>query len=318
MKIVRIHHPYAPEQIITTPIVLTLGFFDGVHLGHQAVIKQAAALAHDQKIPLAVMTFNQHPGLVFRQLAAEQMKYLTTTDRKIALMDQLGVDILYIVEFTSAFSALTPTEFVDQYIINFHAQIVVAGFDYTFGPQQATIQDLPRYAKGRFQVVEVAKQQVDAEKISSTHIRQAIAAGDVDQADKLLGYPYQNKGVVVHGLARGRTIGFPTLNLAINADQHVPGIGIYAVKIIIAGQEYSGMASIGRNVTFGDNHAVTVEIYVFDFNRMVYGEQVQVAWFTHLRGEIKFADAAGLVAQLKQDEQHVRDYFATHSGRVNL
>ncbi|MFC6170084.1 riboflavin biosynthesis protein RibF [Loigolactobacillus jiayinensis] len=318
MKIVRIHHPYTVAQIVATPVVLTLGFFDGVHLGHQAVIKQAAAVARERQIPLAVMTFNQHPGLVFSQLDSEQMKYLTTPTMKAELMAALGVDILYIVEFTSALGALTPVEFVDQYIVGFHAQVAVAGFDYTFGPEKATMQDLVQYAQGRFDVVQVAKQEAAAAKISSTAIRAAIKAGNVDQANTLLGYPYRNAGVVVHGLARGRTIGFPTLNLAIDPAQHVPGIGIYAVKIALAGRWYLGMGSIGRNVTFGDKNAVTVELYVFDFDQMVYGEQVQVAWFTRLRGEIKFADAAGLVTQLQQDEQHSRAYFTNHSGQVSL
>jgi len=318
MKIVRIHHPYTVDQISATPVVLTLGFFDGVHRGHQTVIKRAATIARQRQIPLAVMTFNQHPGLVFHQLDAEQMKYLTTPAMKADLMAQLGVDILYIVEFTSAFAALSPADFVDQYIVGLHAQVAVAGFDYTFGPEQATMQDLPRYAKGRFDVVEVAQQQDNAAKISSTRIRAAIKDGDVDQANRLLGYPYRNVGVVVHGVARGRTIGFPTLNLAIDPAQHVPGIGIYAVKLAIAGRWYTGMTSIGRNVTFGDDNAVTVEIYVLDFDQMVYGEQVQVAWFSRLRGEIKFADATGLVQQLQQDKQHTQDYFTQHSGQVTL
>ncbi|MFD0897364.1 riboflavin biosynthesis protein RibF [Loigolactobacillus binensis] len=318
MKIVRIHHPYAQTQIDETPIVLTLGFFDGVHRGHQAVIKQAAAIAKTKKLPLAVMTFNQHPSLVFNKLDSEQMKYLVTPEMKIDLMRQLGVDILYIVEFTSTFGALSPQEFVEQYIIGLHAQVAVAGFDYTFGADRATMTDLIDYAAKRFEVVEVPQQQTAAAKISSTRIRAAIKVGDIDLADELLGYPYRTVGVVVHGVARGRTIGFPTLNLTVDPTMHMLALGVYAVKLAINGQWHLGMASIGRNVTFGDDNLVTVEIYVLDFKQMVYGEQVQVAWFSRLRGEVKFSGADGLIAQLTQDEQHTRDYFATHSGQVTL
>lgn len=122
MQIIRIHHPYSQQQIIAQPLVLALGFFDGVHRGHQAVIKQAAAIAHQRQLPLAVMTFNQHPGIVFRRLDSEQMKYLTLQQTKAELMADLGVDYLYIVEFTSAFGALSPQEFVEQYIVGLHAK----------------------------------------------------------------------------------------------------------------------------------------------------------------------------------------------------
>lgn len=318
MQIIRIHHPYSQQQIIAQPLVLALGFFDGVHRGHQAVIKQAAAIAHQRQLPLAVMTFNQHPGIVFRRLDSEQMKYLTLQQTKAELMADLGGDYLYIVEFTSAFGALSPQEFVEQYIVGLHAKVVVAGFDYTFGPEKATMQDLPHYANHRFEVVKVAKQQKDASKISSTRIRQAVTAGDVDLAKALLGYPYRISGVVVHGEARGRKIGFPTLNLHVNPALRIPGIGVYAVKVKLMGQWYAAMASVGRNVTFGADRAVTLEIYLLDFSQMVYGEHVEVAWFSRLRGEIRFANAAGLVNQLKQDKQHTRDYFATHSGQVAL
>lgn len=180
------------------------------------------------------------------------------------------------------------------------------------------MQDLPHYANHRFEVVKVAKQQKDASKISSTRIRQAVTAGDVDLAKALLGYPYRISGVVVHGEARGRKIGFPTLNLHVNPALRIPGIGVYAVKVKLMGQWYAAMASVGRNVTFGADRAVTLEIYLLDFSQMVYGEHVEVAWFSRLRGEIRFANAAGLVNQLKQDKQHTRDYFATHSGQVAL
>ncbi|PIO83580.1 riboflavin biosynthesis protein RibF [Loigolactobacillus backii] len=316
MDVVRIHHPYSVKQIKPEPVVLTLGFFDGVHRGHQAVIGRAREEASKRHLRLAVMTFNQHPSLVFRQLDRRSATYLTTIPEKIDRMAELGVDLLYIVDFTSAFANLAPEKFVKQYIVDLHAQVAVAGFDYTFGPQRAGMAELPQFAKGRFDVIQVGQLNQNAEKVSSTRIRQAIDVGDIDEAASLLGYPYHLLGTVVHGEARGRTIGFPTVNIRPEPYSRVPGIGIYAVQIKICDVWYLGMASIGRNITFGDDRDVTIEIYILNFGKMVYGEPVEIVWYSRLRGEVKFDSAAGLIDQLKLDEVATRDYFAQYRGEL--
>lgn len=310
MKVIEIHHPYEAQQIPNEEIVLAMGFFDGVHLGHQKVIKTAKKIADEKNLKLAVMTFNQHPSIVFQKIDPDKMNYLSTMERKEELMANLEVDYLYVIEFTSSFASLSPEDFVAQYMVDLHAKVVVAGFDYTYGPKEiADMAHLPVYAKERFDVVVVEKQTTDDEKISSTRIREELAAGNMEMTNSLLGYPYQVPGLVVHGDARGRLLGFPTANIQVASGVRLPKVGVYVVKIQVGGQWYIGMASIGYNITFEDNRPMTVEVYILNFNQDIYGEQVEVAWYHHLRDELKFDSVEKLIQQLKQDEQDTANYF---------
>ncbi len=308
MQVIRIHHPIDKQLIPNGPVVLAMGFFDGVHRGHQAVIRRARQIADQRKLPLAVLTYGHAPGVVYRQFPGG-FKYLSTTDRKLALLKQLGVDLVYLVSFTSSFASQVPQDFVDHYLVAFHSKVVVAGFDHTYGPAKvATMAKLPMYARDRFDVVTVPKftDPGTTKKVGSRAIREAIDRGDVQTANQELGYYYQTTGLIVHGLARGRTLGFPTINVETPSRERIPGIGVYAVDVKIGDQWYGGMASVGHNITFGDHNQLTVEIYLFDFDQMVYGEEVTVRWYQYLRGEQKFADATGLVAQMKHDEHAAR------------
>lgn len=315
MKTIDIQPPLQVSAAPSQPIVLTLGFFDGVHRGHQAVIKTGKKIALAKKIPLAVMTFNIHPAVVYRGVSETDIRYLSTREEKIKIMQSLGVDYLYVVHFTPDFAALTPQAFVDQYLVGLKADTVVAGFDYTYGKRDvASMALLPKYARGRFDVISVPELAEDGQKVSSTRIRHALDSREIDTANDFLGYTYTTAGKVVHGEARGRLLGFPTINLETLGQQRLPGIGIYAVKVKVGTTWYLGMASIGRNVTFGADRDVTLEINLLDFNQMIYGETVQVRWYHYLRGEVKFAGADALIDQLKKDETAVRDYFAAKKG----
>ncbi|ALV21165.1 MAG: riboflavin biosynthesis protein RibF [Carnobacterium sp.] len=310
MEIIKLHHPYTQNQIPTEEVVLALGFFDGVHKGHQEVISRAKQLAAKKKYKLAVMTFNQHPSIVFKKIASEDMQYLSTVEKKEAMMAKLGVDILYEVDFTSAFAALKPQSFVDQYIVGLHAKVVVAGFDYTYGKKEvASMKHLPDYAHNRFEIVIVEKQTSEESKISSTRIRHCLDNGKIEEANDLLGYIYETTGRVVHGDARGRLLGFPTANIEVTRAVRLPRVGVYAVQILVGKQWHLGMASIGHNITFEANRPLTVEVYILDFEQDIYGEKVTVLWHHYLRDELKFDDLTGLIAQLEQDEVDTRDYF---------
>ncbi|MGY0401305.1 riboflavin biosynthesis protein RibF [Carnobacterium jeotgali] len=310
MKIIKLRHPYQANEIPEDEVVLALGFFDGVHRGHQEVIGRAKNIADKNNLKLAVMTFNQHPSIVFKKLDPDQHKYLSTVSRKEELMDKIGVDYLYEVDFTSAFASLSPQDFVEQYIINLHAKTVVAGFDYTFGKKEvASMEHLPMYANNRFDIVVVEKQTLKEKKISSTRIRLALEIGDMAVANKLLGYTYATPGRVVHGDARGRLLGFPTANIEVENFVKLPRIGVYVVEILVGGQVYKGMASIGHNVTFEPNRPLTVEVYILDFSDDIYGEEVTVFWHDYLRGEEKFDSIDALIAQLKQDELDTVHFF---------
>lgn len=314
MQVIKIQHPLNPTLVPAGPVVLAMGFFDGVHRGHQAVIKTARQIADENNLPLAVLTYSHAPGIVYHQYK-DGFKYLSTTNRKLELLEKLGVDRVYLVSFTSAYASQTPEEFVDQYLLAFHSKVVVAGFDHTYGRKEiATMERLPEYAKGRFKVVTVPKFTLTGDpdaKVGSRAIRQQIAGGQqLAEANKELGYVYTTTGIVVHGLARGRTLGFPTANIEAPSAELIPGIGVYTTQVEINSHWYGGMASVGYNITFGKAPKRTVEIYLFDFNQMIYGEEVKVRWYQYLRGEVKFANADELVAQMKKDEQQARDFLA--------
>lgn len=310
MEIIHIHHPYDQKQIPDEQIVLALGYFDGVHRGHQEVIKRAKEIAENKNLKLAVMSFNHHPSIVFQKMNPETMQYLSTINRKAEIFENLGVDYFFVVSFTSAFASLRPQEFVDQYICGLHASAVVAGFDYTYGPREiADMKQLVHYAKDRFEVIEVAELKNEVEKISSTHIREALTEGNMEKANEYLGYVYQIEGTVIHGDARGRLLGFPTANIQTEKHTRLPRNGVYIVSIRVNGTWYRGTASIGHNITFEAGRDKTVEVYILDFDKMIYGENVAVRWHHFIRSEIKFSGIEQLIAQLKSDEADTIAYF---------
>ncbi len=309
MKTLHVTHPLTKDDIPDQDTVLIMGFFDGVHLGHQKVIKTGVNLAKEHSLKSVLITFDRSPRVVYQH--EENFKYLSTESRKQELIEKLGVDALYFVEFTPAFATLKPQEFVDEYMIGMRAKYVVAGFDYTYGKRDiANMETLPNYSRDSFEIVTVPKQTFsDKEKIGSSAIKEMIQSDQVDQANELLGYTYQNTGVVVHGLQRGRTLGFPTANLAVGKDEVIPSIGVYVTRINVDGTWYDSMTSVGYNVTFSENTGVTVECNIFDFDEDIYEKDVKLEWLHYLRGEVKFNGADELIEQLKLDRENSRSYL---------
>ncbi|WP_099220958.1 bifunctional riboflavin kinase/FAD synthetase [Listeria costaricensis] len=309
METIYLHYPDNHKEDQTEK-VMALGFFDGVHRGHQTVIQKARQIATEKGLKLAVMTFDPHPSVVLSKVR-KKVKYLTPLEEKQEKMAALGVDLLYVVRFTTAFSDLTPAEFVEKYLVDLAVKHVVAGFDYSYGKKGAgRMKDLPSYANGRFDVTVVDKEEALHAKISSTTIRGYIEAGQLDEANELLGYPYTTKGTVIHGDKRGRTIGFPTANILVDEGYLIPKLGVYAVKFRVNGETYLGMASIGFNITFKEDQALSIEVYILDFKQEIYGEDAEIEWYHFFRPELKFNGVEGLIAQLKQDEADTRKYFA--------
>ncbi|MBS9336103.1 riboflavin biosynthesis protein RibF [Fructobacillus papyrifericola] len=311
-ELYQIHYPLDNNSLQARPQVLAMGFFDGVHLGHQAVIQAAKEQADRLGLPLAVLTYTPYPGLVFEKQALP-WRALTPLKQKVELLEELGVDRVYVLNLTSALAALSPEQFVDQVLMPLQAKAVVAGFDHLYGrrEEQADMAHLAEYAKGRFIVEAVSKTTLVNQdvKVASRNIRQKLAEGDADFVKESLGRPHQTSGYVVHGDARGRTLGFPTINIWTSEEESLPGIGVYVVSVEIAGKRVLGMASIGRNVTFEKGRPVTVEINLFDFSKEVYGEFVKVDWLHYLRGEVAFSGAEALVEQLKKDREDSLKYF---------
>lgn len=303
MKLIKMKHPYRPKDIIQEDIVLILGFFDGVHLAHQKVIKEGVRIAKERNLKVALMTFNRSPKIAYQKYHPEDYHYLTQREQKYTLIESLGVDITYEVFFNSEFGNLPPQDFVQQYIIDWNAKVVVAGFDYTYGkPNVASMEHLPQYSQGKFEIVQVGEEKVSDESISSTLIRQYIKEGKVEKANAMLGYTYETIGYVVHGDARGRELGYPTANIHSHPYTLLPKVGVYAVRLTVKGQQYDGMASVGYNVTFGERHYITLEVNIFDFSDVIYGDDVKVEWVAYLRDEEKFASVDQLIDQLEQDK----------------
>lgn len=312
MKIIKLKEPYDKNAIVDSPIVLALGFFDGVHRGHQEVIKRAIEKGKSLGVKVAVMTFDRHPKIIFQNIDGEKFKYLTMLDEKLEHFKNLGVDIAYVVKFDENLAYLSPQDFIDKYVVGLHAICVVAGQDYTYGKHDiANMDTISDFAKGRFEIITVDHLQRNNQKISSTQIRKDLDSGNVEAANLLLGYQYENHGTVEHGFKRGRKIGFPTLNVSIPKNERILGEGVYAVKVKIDKDNswYEGMASIGHNETFGDDLEKTVEINLFNFDKSVYGEKVIVKWYKFLREMVKFDSVEELIDQLNKDKRDTEVFF---------
>lgn len=312
MEIVKLKEPYDKNAIVDSPIVLALGFFDGVHRGHQKVIKRAIEKGKSLGVKVAVMTFDRHPKIIFQNIDGEKFKYLTMLDEKLEHFKNLGVDIAYVVKFDENLAYLSPQDFIDKYVVGLHAICVVAGQDYTYGKHDiANMDTISDFAKGRFEIITVDHLQRNDQKISSTQIRKDLDSGNVEATNSLLGYQYENHGTVEHGFKRGRKIGFPTLNVSIPKNERILGEGVYAVKVKIDKDNlwYEGMASIGHNETFGDDLEKTVEINLFNFDKSVYGEKVIVKWYKFLREMVKFDSVEELIDQLNKDKRDTEVFF---------
>ena len=316
MQTIELSHPYKKEYIVQEPIVLALGFFDGIHLGHKEVITKAKKVAEKRGYKVAVMSFNQHPSVIFQNVDPNSIQYVSPLERKKELLEELGIDIFYLVDFTKEFGALSPQEFVDQYIVGLNAKVVVAGFDYTYGKRDiANMELLPKYASNRFEIISIAEQKKDNGKISSTAVRDLLLQGEIEKANDLLGYEYIMDGIVVHGFGRGsKMLGFPTANIEVSNDTFLLKNGVYVVEMLVEEKWIPGMASIGINPTFDDVHKVTIEVNLIDFDKDIYHMPVRVKWLKYLRPELKFDGIDALIAQLKKDEQNTRNYFKTERG----
>ena len=303
MKIRRINNELEINQEEDT--VLVLGYFDGLHKGHQTLFKEARKIADEQGLKIAVLTFPESPKLAFVRYQPELMLHLNHPEERAAHLENLGVDYLYLIDFTSYFSKNTAQEFFDKYVAALKAKAVVAGFDYHFGSDKRKAEELADYFDG--QIVIVSSVNQDEEKISSTRIRETIQNGDVAKAHQLLGYPLSTRGIVVHGNARGRTIGYPTANLAPLDRVILPADGVYVVDVEHNGKIFRGMASVGKNVTF-EGDELRFEANLFDFAEEIYGDTIRIIWLDKIRDMVKFDGIEELVTQLKSDEEVARNW----------
>jgi riboflavin kinase / FMN adenylyltransferase len=280
--------------------VLTLGNFDGVHLGHQAIFSKVVARAGDIDGTSIAFTFEPHP---LKVIAPERSpRLLNTFHGKMKLIAASGIDVVICANFTRAFADQNPEDFAREVLHEkIGVQEVYVGYDYAFGKgREGSIESLKRMGRTYgFEVGVIEAVQVNGLVVSSSTIRDMVDEGRVDYAAKLLGRNYSIEGEVVHGARRGQKIGFPTANLS-TANELIPAYGVYAVLASVNGRRVKGVASIGVRPTF-DSGPVSVEVYLLDFEGDLYGEQMEVSFVKRLRGEKKFADAEALVRQIRKD-----------------
>lgn len=280
--------------------VLVLGYFDGLHRGHKALFDKAKEITKRDNLALTVLTFNECPRLALSRFTPDLLLSLTSPEKRYEKFAEYGVDYLYLIDFTSTFSKLSAKNFLENYIKQLRAKTIVVGFDYKFGHDRKDAIDLAQQFNG--EVVVVPEVQDNGEKISSTRIRQLIFDGNIKEVNRLLGYNFSTRGIVVHGDARGRTIGFPTANLAPIDNVFLPGDGVYVSDVIVNGKSYRAMTSVGKNVTFGGTE-LRLEANIFDFKDEIYGETVEIIWLDKIRDMVKFAGVDELIEQLKSDKE---------------
>jgi riboflavin kinase/FMN adenylyltransferase len=293
------------------PLALTIGNFDGVHRGHQAMLGRLSEAAEDLALPSAVLTFDPHPREFFAPGAAPPR--LSTLRSKLEQFAAYGIAEVYVARFNAALAALPAERFIDDVLLRrLGTRWVLVGNDFRFGRGRNGDLALLRRAATTFSVEAMPTVIVDGERASSTAIRAALAAGELDHATRLLGRPYAIGGKVVHGDKLGRSLGFPTANIVL---RHPPPLtGVFAVRVHGLGAPRSGAASLGVRPTVKAGAKPLLEVFVFDFDEAVYGRRVVVEFLRKLRDEERYTDLDALTRQIRADVAQAREYFAAGSG----
>lgn len=281
---------------------VAVGNFDGLHQGHQQVIGKALQLAERDQLSSGVLTFHPHPLVV---LGRVEPSYLTPLPDKLSLLEQMGLDAVFVVEFTAPFSKLTPEQFVERFIIGLNIKHIVTGFDFRFGQKgTGNSETLETWSQttSAFKAHILPSIDYQQEKISSSRVRRLLAEGRVGDVFPLLGRYHSCSGEVVHGEKRGRTIGFPTANIKLHQPYVLPKEGVYAVKVQRKADQFNGVLNLGRKPTFDGVYAQPeMEVHLFDLDDDLYGETLRVQFVAYIRAERKFPSVKELKAQIEQD-----------------
>ncbi|NWG29239.1 MAG: bifunctional riboflavin kinase/FAD synthetase [Ignavibacteriaceae bacterium] len=285
--------------------IITLGTFDGLHLGHQQIVDKVIQKSRNTGGRSFLITFDPHPRKIIP--GRNDVRLLSTLDEKIMILEQMNLDNLFVINFTPEFSRQSPEEFVEKYLVaGIGLKEIIIGYDHHFGKGRDgnyyILQELGR--KFNFAVTLIPEFSVDGEIVSSTKIRNSLLAGDVVKAGKMLGRPYSFTGKIVRGDGRGKKLGFPTANISVdNQDKLIPANGIYAAECIVDNEKHFGLLSIGSRPTFHKDGNIVPEFYIFDFNKDIYERIMQVNMVEKIRDEEKFNSVDELIIQMKKDEE---------------
>lgn len=302
--------------------VLTIGTFDGVHLGHRKIIDELCNRAKALNGESVIFTFDPHPRKIVAP-GENNLRLLTTLEEKITLLEQSGIDHLIIFPFTKEFSQLTYEEFVQSVLINrIHVKFLVVGYDHKFGKDRKGDFEFLKKCASRFdfQIEKMDVLLMNEAHISSTKIREAIQHGNFDTANAFLGYPFTLHGTVVEGQKLGRKIQYPTANIeASDPDKIIPGYGVYAVKVKVNHQVFSGMLNIGSRPTVNHNaDNRSIEVHILDFDTDIYGQTIELVFYKKLREEQKFPSLEALKEQLAKDKANTLDWFGNNENKKIL
>lgn len=294
--------------------VVTIGTFDGIHLGHQKVIARLNDFARQHNGESVIFTFHTHPRLVTSPNETS-LRLLTTLEEKTKLLEKSGIDHLVIYPFNREFANLTYHEFVEKILIEkLRTHCLVVGYDHKFGKnREGGFEYLQQCAeKYNFHIEKLDALLVDDDSVSSTKIRNALESGDIEKANHFLGYPFTLHGTVVSGKQLGRKLGFPTANIeSSNKYKIIPGYGVYAVKVRLTQGNFNGMLNIGTRPTFNNNaDNRSIEVNIFDFDSDIYGEEITLEFAKKIRNEQKFSDMLQLAAQLSIDRATAQSIFS--------
>lgn len=297
------------------PSVVTIGTFDGVHIGHQKIIKRLISIGKKKKLRSVILTFFPHPRMVLQP--DFQLKLLHTIEERKKMLKNFGLDHLEIKAFTKAFSNLSAQEYVNQILVEeLNTKHVIIGYDHHFGKNRsANIGDLRDFGRiFNFEVDEISALDIEEVAVSSTKIRNALLDGDLKTANTYLGYSYFLTGEVVRGKGLGKTIAFPTANMHIKEDYKlIPKSGVYVVSSNIDGNTLNGMMNIGTNPTINDGNQQSIEVNFFDFEEDLYGKTLVVDIHHRLRDEVKFDSLKELTKQLKIDKIEAKSFIKKHA-----
>ncbi len=297
----------------TIPSVVTIGTFDGVHMGHQKIIKRLIKVGQEKQLHSVVLTFFPHPRMVLQKNS--DIKLLNTIDEREALLLSLGLDQMVIQTFTKEFSQLSAHDFVKTILVGqLNAKHIIIGYDHQFGKDRsANIDDLKMYGREfGFEVEEISVQDVEDVSVSSTKIRTALKHGEIATANSYLGYNYFFSGAVVQGRGLGKQLGFPTANIHIEKEYKlIPKNGVYVIKGSLHNDIVFGMMNIGTNPTVEGTHQ-SIEAHFFDFDTDIYNENVTIEILERLRDEHKFESVELLKKQLKKDKSNAKQFLKTH------
>lgn len=281
-------------------LAIALGFFDGVHLGHKAVINAAVDYAKKNNIKSAVVTFRQSPYVALNNV---KPNYIITLEEKIKAIKKLGVDYLYLSDFTEDLAKQTASDYLKNLVDDLHPKMIATGFNHYFGYNKSGGVDYLRLMQQEYgyEFKEINPIKLNEDVISSTAIRKALSNGDIPKANSMLGYRFYVKNEVIKGRQIGRTIGFKTANLKMPEKMiNIPD-GVYAVEVEVLGKKHMGIANFGSNPTVTDDSQKLLEVHIIDFNQDIYGELVKVSFLVKIRNEKKFQSLAELKAQIEKD-----------------